>query len=426
MGSMAARAQIVVKGIVQGVGFRPFVFNLAGSLDLRGYVTNTSEGVLIEIEGQRLPEFVERLQTDAPPLARITDVAVTSLPYHGYIEFVIRRSMDSTADSQFTLISPDISVCEDCHRELFEPSDRRYLYPFVNCTNCGPRFSITRSVPYDRPNTTMAGFTMCPDCLREYHDPRNRRFHAQPNACATCGPHVVFRVRGSGFGVKGSDAFRETIKLLLAGGIVAVKGIGGFHLACDAGNDAAVRRLREKKRKNNKPFAVMTPTAESAGRYCEISEAERNLLLSIRRPIVLLRKKAGQGLSNAVSPDNQFTGFMLPYTPLHYLLFYQPLDADVTADGPHFEALVMTSGNLSEEPIVRDNEEAIEKLSGTVDGFLLHDRDIFMRVDDSVVRVQTMGRGDAETGRHADQSPHPLVPASPHRISFIRRSRGYA
>ncbi|MGE5808119.1 MAG: acylphosphatase, partial [Nitrospirota bacterium] len=221
---MAARAQIVVKGIVQGVGFRPFVYNLAGSLDLRGYVTNTSEGVLIEIEGQRLPEFVERLRTDAPPLARITDVAVTSLPYHGYREFAIRRSTDSTADSPFTLISPDISICDDCYRELFDPSDRRYLYPFVNCTNCGPRFSITRSVPYDRPNTTMAGFTMCPDCLTEYHDPRNRRFHAQPNACATCGPHVEFRVRGSEFGVKGSDALRETIKLLLDGGIVAVKG----------------------------------------------------------------------------------------------------------------------------------------------------------------------------------------------------------
>ena len=386
MGSMAARAQIVVKGIVQGVGFRPFVYNLAGSLDLRGYVTNTSEGVVIEIEGQRLDEFVERLRTEAPPLARITDLAVASLPYHGYLEFSIRRSTDSAADSLFTLISPDISICEDCRRELFDPSDRRYLYPFINCTNCGPRFSITRSVPYDRPNTTMAGFIMCPDCLREYHDPRNRRFHAQPNACPACGPQVQFRVQSSEFGVKGKEAIQETVKLLKRGGIVAVKGIGGFHLACDAGNDAAVRRLREKKRRSNKPFAVMAPTTESAGRFCEISEAENNFLLSDRRPIVLLRKKTGQGLSNAVSPDNQFTGVMLPYTPLHYLLFYQPLDADVTVDEPHFEALVMTSGNLSEEPIVRDNDEAVEKLSGMVDGLLLHDRDIFMRVDDSVVR----------------------------------------
>jgi hydrogenase maturation protein HypF len=431
MGSMAARAQIIVKGIVQGVGFRPFVYNLAGSLDLRGFVTNTSEGVLIEIEGPRLPEFVERLRTEAPPLSRITDVTVTALPYHGYLEFAIHRSTDASADSPFTLVSPDISICDDCLRELFDPFDRRFLYPFINCTNCGPRYSITRSVPYDRPNTTMAAFTLCPDCLREYQDPRNRRFHAQPNACAACGPSVELRMRNAECtlhscgalvnaginGMRNDDAIRETIAMLKKGGIIAIKGLGGFHIACDAANDGAVRRLRERKRKSNKPFAVMAPTTEVVDRFCVVSAEEKKILRSNRRPIVLLAKKTGRLLSRALSPGNRFTGVMLPYTPLHYLLFYQPLSADAAVKKPHFKALVMTSGNLSEEPIVRDNDEAIKKLSGIADGFLLHNRDIFMRVDDSVVRMR-----NEECGMRNNSEIRTLNP----ELSFIRRSRGYA
>ena len=439
MGSMAARAQIIVKGIVQGVGFRPFVYNLAGSLDLTGYVTNTSEGVLIEIEGPRLSEFVERLRAEAPPLSRITDVSVTSLPYFGYPEFAIHRSTEASADSPFTLVSPDISICDDCLRELFDPADRRFLYPFINCTNCGPRYSITRSVPYDRPNTTMASFNLCPDCLGEYHDPRNRRFHAQPNACPVCGPEVQFRIQSSPMGafegrlrseLKAKMPYKKRSNYLRRGGIVAIKGLGGFHIACDAANDDAVRRLRERKRKSNKPFAVMAPTTDAAETFCVISEEEKKILRSNRRPIVLLAKKTGRFLSRALSPGNRFTGVMLPYTPLHYLLFYQPLSGGAAVDKPHFDALVMTSGNLSEEPIVRDNDEAIKKLSGIVDGFLLHDRDIFMRVDDSVVRIVDFGFRISDFGIEEDdkkaQVQKSAIRNPQSAMIFIRRSRGYA
>ena len=414
---MVERAQIVVKGIVQGVGFRPYVFNLAESLRLKGYVINTSEGVFIDIEGSALSEFVSRLRADAPPLSQITDLVVTKFPSHGYPDFTIRHSLDQRGNLPFTLVSPDVSVCPDCLKELLNPVDRRYLYPFINCTNCGPRYSIARSVPYDRPNTTMAAFTLCPQCEGEYRDPRNRRFHAQPNACAKCGPGVEFRVRSSECGVRNGEGISEAIKMLRQGGIVAVKGLGGFHIACDASNDAAVRRLREKKRKSNKPFAVMAPTSEAAEQYCILSEDERKMLQSNRRPVVLLRKKGGNGLSEAVSPGNQYLGVMLPYTPLHYLLFYHPLPGEkITA--PHFTALVMTSGNLAEEPIVRDNDEALRKLSGIVDAFLLHDRDIFMGVDDSVVRMAEV-RPDPPGFHSAFRIPHSA-------LSFIRRSRGYA
>ncbi len=451
MGSMVERAQIVVRGIVQGVGFRPYVFNLAESLQLKGYVTNTSEGVLIDVEGPHVPEFVHRLSREAPPLSRITGVSVRNLTFYGYSRFSIEKSVEQAAHLPFTLVSPDVSVCDDCLRELLDPSDRRYLYPFINCTNCGPRYSITRSVPYDRPNTTMASFTMCPDCLKEYEYPRDRRFHAQPNACPKCGPAVEFKVSHPAFsteqgvrsapdkdvrgqapcGVKGGSAVTEAIKLIKQGGIVAVKGLGGFHIACDASNDKAVSRLREKKRKSNKPFAVMAPSIEAAGQFSEISDQEREILQTNRRPVVLLTKKTGR-LSNAVSPDNRFVGVMLPYTPLHYLLFYHPIDANppqspFTKGGgeqAHFTALVMTSGNLSEEPIVRDNDEAVKKLADIVDGFLLHNRDIFMRVDDSVVRVRSAECGvqnvNSEIGVHhsALRIPHSA-------LSFIRRSRGY-
>jgi len=407
---MVERAQILVKGVVQGVGFRPFVFNLAGSLDLKGHVANTTEGVFIDVEGTSVSEFIRRLKNEAPPLSQITDISVIPLPVHGYLDFSIKKSTDQAGNLPFTLISPDVSICDDCLHELLDPADRRYLYPFINCTNCGPRYSITKSVPYDRPHTTMAGFTLCPGCLKEYSDPRDRRFHAQPNACPVCGPRVQFRVRGSEFGVEGNEAIRKTIEVLQNGGIVAIKGIGGFHIACDAMNDDAVKLLRAKKRKSNKPFAVMAPSIDSAQQFCMISEDEKKLLLSSRRPVVLLRKRPGCLLSDFVSPNNQFIGVMLPYTPLHYLLFNNTLGAEIVR-ASHFNALVMTSGNLSEEPIVHANEDAIKKLSGIVDGFLLHNRDIFMRVDDSVVRM----RNDNSELRTPNSE-----------LSFIRRSRGYA
>ncbi len=481
MGYMAERAQIIVRGVVQGVGFRPYVYALAEDLALKGYVTNTPDGVFIDIEGRRLSEFIKRLPKEAPPLSRITDLSVIPLPGKGYPDFTIHKSTDHAETGLFTLISPDVSICDDCLRELSDPHDRRYLYPFINCTNCGPRYSITKSIPYDRPNTTMAGFTMCPACLSEYNDPKDRRFHAQPNACAACGPRVEFRVRSSEFGVtntefgmqnkspqppfdkggrggiyewpitaRGREAIEECITSLRNGGIIAIKGLGGFHIACDATNDDAVRRLRSNKRKSNKPFGVMVPSVEAADQFCNVSDAERKLLVSSRRPIVLLHKKHSThhaaAISGSVAPNNQYVGCMLPYTPLHYLLFHQPdkenpplspfpdkiIRGQVSKGGvydlppltkggaegferpildqrprPHFHALVMTSGNLSEEPIVRDNEEAIKKLSDIVDAFLLHNRDIFMRVDDSVVRLSS-------------------IVSRPSSFLFLRRSRGYA
>lgn len=443
---MVERAQIIVKGVVQGVGFRPSVYKLATGLRLTGYVTNTSEGVLIEVEGAGIPEFVRRLRAEAPPLSDITDISVTKLPLQGYPGFTIRASTDHAVGQPFTLVSPDVSICDDCLHELLDPHDRRYLYPFINCTNCGPRYSITTSVPYDRPNTTMAGFTMCPDCLREYHDPSDRRFHAQPNACPVCGPQVEFRMRNAESGVpphpgplpegareikdiplpsgerikvRGNDAISECIKLLQQGGIVAIKGLGGFHIACDAANDTAVRKLRDNKRKSNKPFAVMSLSIEDISKFCNVSHEERKLLTSSRRPVILLQKKAGEYLSNAVSPNNRYVGAMLPYTPLHHLLFTYPTISGNLAGQSLFKALVMTSGNLSEEPIVRDNDEAIKKLSGLVDGFLFHDRDIFMRVDDSVVRLRS-----AECGLRNNNSSG--LQTSNSELMFLRRSRGYA
>ena len=413
MGSMAERAQIIVKGVVQGVGFRPSVYKLATGLRLNGFVTNTSAGVLIEVEGDSVSEFVRRLRTEAPPLSDITDILLTSLPLQGSADFTIRASANHTIGQPFTLVSPDVSICDDCLHELLDPADRRYLYPFINCTNCGPRYSITKAVPYDRPNTTMAGFTLCTDCAREYHDPCDRRFHAQPNACPVCGPRVEFGAKRSEFVINDGDSpLQKAISLLSQGGIVAIKGLGGFHIACDAANDAAVTRLRENKRKSNKPFAVMSLAMDGIKQFCFVSPEEQGLLSSNRRPVVLLQKKAGNHLSDAVSPNNRSIGVMLPYTPLHHLLFTHPITAGTVAKHAHFKALVMTSGNLSEEPIVRENDEAVEKLSGMVDGFLFHDRDIFMRVDDSVIRMRKDTNYELQT-QNAD-------------LMFLRRSRGYA
>jgi hydrogenase maturation protein HypF len=388
------RTKILVKGIVQGVGFRPFVYNLAKSSNLKGYVINSSKGVIIEIEGDNSDTFIDRLTKEAPPLSQIMSVDVISMPYHGYRDFQIMESED---EGSFTLISADVSVCKDCFEELLDRNDRRYLYPFINCTNCGPRYTITKSIPYDRPNTTMCVFKMCPDCEKEYHNPADRRFHAQPNACPVCGPNVTL-ISNQHSAI--SNPIGGTIELLKQGKIVAIKGLGGFHIACDATNEEAVNRLRLKKRKSNKPFALMAPDVETIKKFCEVSKKEEDILISNKRPIVLLNKLQNS-LPDAVSPNNPCIGFMLPYTPLHYLLFYYPFNsAPSMSTTNNFDALVMTSGNISEEPIVIDNKEAVSKLSGIADAFLVHNRDIFMRVDDSVVRFQ--------------KSFH-----------FIRRSRGY-
>jgi hydrogenase maturation protein HypF len=396
---------IAIKGIVQGVGFRPFVFNLANRLSVRGFVTNTSDGVLINAEGENLGAFVDRLKSDAPPLSKIVSTETVPAEFRGYLDFTIRESTES---GSFTLVSPDVSICDDCLGELFDENDRRYLYPFINCTNCGPRYSITTSVPYDRENTTMRVFKMCDECASEYGDPGNRRFHAQPDACARCGPGMTLL----GGDVKGTEPVAEAVGMLKEGKTVAVKGLGGFHLACDAGNSEAVALLRERKRRSNKPFGLMAPDVGTVKTFCYVSPAEEVLLRSPRRPIVLLKKKEGTDLPEAIAPHNGYFGVMLPYTPLHYLLFYHPCGAGRRPEKAHFKALVMTSGNISEEPIVTGNEEAMSRLAGLADAFLLHNREIFMRVDDSVVRL-----ANPEAAAGGGNTPY---------LSFVRRSRGYA
>ena len=393
---------ITIQGVVQGVGFRPFVYNLARELGIRGFVSNTSEGVIIRAEGPGLDLFIDRIQQEAPPLSRIEQVEIAPSEPCGCAEFSIRESRNG---GSFTLLSPDITICDACLVELFSKTDRRYRYPFINCTNCGPRYSITRSVPYDRQNTTMKVFNLCDACAAEYHDPADRRFHAQPNACPICGPKVsLFDTYGNR--VDCSDPVGHAAKLLKQGRIVAVKGLGGFHIACDAMNRESVALLRQRKRKSNKPFALMSGDLSFIRQCCEMNATEEELLTSPQRPVVLLRKKENNSLPDEVSPGNAYIGFMLPYTPLHYLLF-----ASDNGES-HFPALVMTSGNLSEEPIIHTNAEAVQKLARIVDAFLVHDREIFMRVDDSVLRVME------RLGRSMEQS----VPA----VSFIRRSRGYA
>ncbi len=373
---MDVRRQIEVSGIVQGVGFRPYVYRLATERHLAGIISNTSSGVTIEIQGPAaaVDDFLCRLPKEAPPLARITDVSVMELPCNGEREFHIIASQRGAAVQ--TLISPDVAICDDCLRELFDRKDRRFRYPFINCTNCGPRFTIVRNIPYDRPHTSMAVFPMCPACRAEYEDPLNRRFHAQPNACWECGPQVELWNR-RGQKIEGCDPINEAAKAIEAGLVVAVKGLGGFHLAVDATNAAAVALLRQRKRRVDKPFAVMAPSLGIAGTLCEIDGSARKLLESAQRPIVLLRKRAASPVVENVAPLNHDLGIFLPYTPVHHLLF---------SEGG-FQALVMTSGNLSEEPIAIDNQEAVARLHGLADYFLVHNRDILLRCDDSVVRV---------------------------------------
>ena len=404
------------------MGFRPFIYNLARSLGVKGFVLNDSTGVVIEAEGDRVEEFIEHIRTDAPPRARIDALKVLSLARAGYTDFEIRESIGM--EDITTLISPDISICKDCLEELFDPSNRRYLYPFINCTNCGPRYSIIFRLPYDRPNTTMSQFRMCRFCEEEYHDPSNRRFHAQPNACPECGPQIEFKVQGSRFKVEKEDPLKATIELLKDGAIVAIKGLGGFHLACDATNDDAVRRLRDGKRRSNKPFAVMMPDVRTVRLFCEVGDEGEGLLTSPENPIVLLEKKDCTHISELVAPDNNYLGVMLPYTPLHHLLFRYPMSNRSSLNThPHFSALVMTSGNISEEPIVTDNDEAMERLSHVADAFLLHNRDIYMRVDDSVARVSGF-KSQISNLKFQISDLRSQISNPPFRI--IRRARGYA
>jgi len=364
--------RIHVAGIVQGVGFRPFVYRLALEHGVAGWVRNTPSNVEIQAEGRPadVATFLEELRTKAPPLAHIRDIACRESEAEGLAGFRNRARADDAAQGR--LVSPDAAMCPDCLREVFDPADRRHGYPFTNCPNCGPRFTIITDLPYDRPNTTMASFTMCPECRREYEDPPARRFHAQPNAWPVCGPHLSL-LDGSGRDVPCDDPVQETARLLQSGRVVAIKGLGGFLLACDATSATAVTLLRLRKRRPSRPFAVMVRDLEEAERHCVLSPAERELLLSPQAPIVLAGIRPGSTVCDAVAPGLLFLGLQLPYTPLHHLLLR-------SCGLP----LVMTSGNLSEEPIAAENDEALRRLAGIADYFLVHNRPICSRYDDSV------------------------------------------
>ncbi len=369
--------------MVQGVGFRPWIYNLARRHGLAGFVLNSPRGVFIEIEGPppAIEEFLAAMRTEAPPLVRIAEILRAEIPPAGDTAFGIRES-DATG-SAFALVPPDICVCEACLADTRDPANRRFDYPFTNCTNCGPRYSIILDVPYDRPLTTMAEFAMCPDCRREYQDPENRRFHAQPNACPVCGPRLMLKVPGEAeTALSSREILTRVADLLGSGGTVAWKGLGGYQLACDATQPAAVEELRRRKRRSEKPFAVMVADAEVAATLCFVSAAEREVLVSRERPIVLLRRRPGSPLAEGVAPGNPATGVMLPCTPMHDLLF-----RILRERWGREAALIMTSGNISEEPIVIENAEAEERLADIADAFAHHNRRIHTRVDDSVVRV---------------------------------------
>jgi hydrogenase maturation protein HypF len=394
-------ASIGVRGIVQGVGFRPFVYALAVKHKLKGWVYNTSEDVRIEVEGEAeaVEQFERELETKAPPLAHIENVTIKYRPPRGYQNFEIRQSQAQAG--KYQLISPDVATCQACLGELLNPEDRRYRYPFTNCTNCGPRFTIIEDMPYDRPKTTMRYFQMCPQCQAEYDNPRDRRFHAQPNACPKCGPQVEL-VDNQGNLVNTWNAIAAASQLLKEGKIMAVKGLGGFLLACDATNDTVVKTLRQRKKRPSKPLAIMVTNVDEAKRHCDVSPEEEKLLTSPQSPIVLMRWREGSSVSQEVAPNLQFLGIMLPYTPLHHILLRDT-----------GRPLVMTSGNLSEEPIARDNDEALRRLSGIADYFLVHNRDIYSRYDDSVAIVE---RGTSQLIRRArSYAPYPI------RLSFKTR-----
>ncbi len=387
------RMRIVVRGVVQGVGFRPTVYLIARELGLTGWVSNSAQGATIEVEGdpERMNALLMRLSTDLPPPACIHNMEPTTLEPAGYTSFTIRESTDTGAKR--ALVLPDLATCPDCLRELLDPADRRYLYPFLNCTHCGPRYTILNSLPYDRANTTMSSFVLCPACREEYEDPRNRRFHAQPTACPDCGPQLALLDAGGRPIATRHEALLTTAEAIRAGCIVAIKGIGGFHLVCDACNSDAVLTLRARKHREAKPFAIMAPNVPWIETVCRISDLERRLLRSAEAPIVLLaRMSPADGLiSSEVAPNLPSLGVMLPYAPLHHLLVRE-LGFPIIA----------TSGNLRDEPICTDNDDALTRLAGIADLFLMHDRTIARPVDDSLIRV--------------------LVG----REMMVRRARGYA
>jgi hydrogenase maturation protein HypF len=382
--------RITITGVVQGVGFRPFIYRLATEIGLMGWVNNSSQGVRIEVEGaeEEISAFISRIQTEKPPLAIIQRLETASIPHNGASDFVIQHT-DSTGEKT-TLILPDVATCPECLRECLDPNDRRFLYPFTNCTNCGPRFSIIESLPYDRPNTTMKQFEMCDDCRAEYENPLDRRFHAQPNACPVCGPHLELWDADGTVLATHQDALRVAAKAIRWGEVVALKGLGGFQLLVDARNNDAIKRLRARKQRDEKPFALMMPSLGMAQQFCHVSDLEANLLQSHQSPIVLLKRTGGE-IAPSIAPGNPYLGVMLPYTPLHHLLMAE-LGFPVVA----------TSGNLSGEPICIDEHDALERLGAIADHFLVHNRPIVRQVDDSIVRV--MGG----------------------RAMMVRRARGYA
>jgi hydrogenase maturation protein HypF len=402
------RRAIAIHGVVQGVGFRPFVFGLASRLGLSGFVKNGVGSVLIEVEGEAgsLDHFLTELTTQPPPLARIDHLAWERLPTQGDGPFHIQPSELDRPGPIF--VSPDVAICADCLAELFDPTDRRYRYPFLNCTNCGPRLTIVTGAPYDRQRTTMSAFSMCAACRAEYEDPTNRRFHAQPTCCPKCGPRLQLLDR-QGRRLPVADAVRELATALQAGRLGAVKGLGGYHLACDARSGNTVAELRRRKERDEKPFAVMVADAAAAAELCEIQPAERQLLESVRRPIVLLRKRAGAAIAEEVAPRNPYLGVMLPYTPLHHLLLR-------AVEG---SPLVMTSGNRSDEPIAYEDADVLRRLADIADLFLIHDRPIHVRSDDSVTRVVDGGEVPLRRSRGYAPQPLPLPQECPRPILAV-------
>ncbi len=372
--SNSTRKRILINGTVQGVGFRPFVYRLADELKLTGHVNNGSNGVTIEVEGisTSVLKFLKRLPDEAPSLSRIDTLDSSDIQLCNDNIFVIRTS--TRPDKATTGIPPDIAVCDQCLEDMNNPSDRRYRYPFTNCTNCGPRFTIVRSVPYDRPATSMASFEMCDDCKNEYNDPTDRRFHAQPVACPACGPTIWLHNGNKRLNVE--DVISSARKSISNGQVLALRGLGGFHLAVNPFDEKAVRTLRERKRRIDRPFALMVRSIEAASRLCFVNDEEQQLLSDPRAPIVLLKRRPDTKLAESISIDNEYLGLMLPYTPLHHLLLRGKLDA-----------LVMTSGNLTDEPIAIDIDESLKRLAGIADLFLLHNREILQRCDDSIVTL---------------------------------------
>ncbi|MDH5724273.1 MAG: carbamoyltransferase HypF, partial [Nitrospira sp.] len=403
--ALAQRVRIEVEGTVQGVGFRPFVYRLAHELGLTGWVQNTRNGVFIEAEGgvAAVETFLQRMRTDAPPSASVETMSTTVVPVRDAAGFSINQRTES--GQRALVIPPDLATCADCRRELDDPHDRRHRYPFLCCTQCGPRYSLLTAIPYERSNTTMAGFTLCSACAAEYGAETNRRFHAEAIACPTCGPSLCLWNEHGHDVTDGEEAVQRAVSLLEQGLIVAVKGLGGFQLWVDARSQEAVQRLRNRKRRPDKPFALLFPSIEEVRRYCLLSSEEEALLLSPQAPIVLARKRRDARLADAVAPDNPYLGAMLSATPLHHLLM-------ASLRRP----IVATSGNRSEEPIVTDERDAVIRLKGIADAFLVHDRPITRPVDDSVVLLVDGKSENHDRGAVTKPKPEMII---------VRRARGY-